>query len=689
MSVNIATFDGAPNGIVRAKSQHEIGDGDCWSVIDAFLNQPGYITRRAGLDTTIGSYSGGKMMGMAGAVDPAGTWAGVMLVKKTADSNGRLVGFKNSTISEDIFSTVPNALYFDAKDSLNGGTLIGVSDGINTTDSTKQALVLYRGATLPSPPSTYTPTVAVARGATSITVTANGADWCAGHFVFGSTSSQLIGTVRSVSGNVLTLEKPAVAAEASTIYGSAWRGLFRKVSKGRITTATTGAAVNGGDTLFRANGLATGTWDLFTIDLTYIGTVSSVESDTALTLTGSAAVALTNADYIAIRRVGSVFTATNETFGFINASYASHQFYANGNKLNYSDDDDREAVDLVNDEIIFSDDPISALIPSESALVVCTLENTYALLGAVGTTPDRWRGDDIHDDGCIAPMTARSYKGGAIWAGRRGIWYWNGADPVNLVGALGDAYQRIIEGMGAGTSAWSMVSHGHYYLHVESTTQTDFKSYGTATYESGTALTMFTIVVKLDTGAVSILRNVGIRGAAQPPPSVSSETYFGVTTLSGGTRTARVHKASDLLAENNATGIDTYTCDGESGTFPAWELETKKYDVGNPQLLKLFKMLLLHYNLWGSRPNDAADIAAETADHLRFATVKGLDTTGTLSGKKFFVNPSAQAWLDKRLKFMKRSQFLSVRMWQGTTTITRLQIGAWALGYKNKRPGRV
>jgi hypothetical protein len=178
---------------------------------------------------------------------------------------------------------------------------------------------------------------------------------------------------------------------------------------------------------------------------------------------------------------------------------------------------------------------------------------------------------------------------------------------------------------------------------------------------------------------------------AEPPPVVSSETYFSMTHLLTGTRTARVFPARDLFQENNSTGTDSFLCDGEAGaagSYPQFELETKKYDIGNPQLLKLFKMLLLHYNLWGT-VNSAGAVTAGTADHLRFATVKGLGTVGTLSAKQFFLDPVGQSWQDKRLKFMKRSQHLSIRLWQGTTTITRLQLGAWAIGFKPKRAGRV
>ncbi len=843
MSVQLATYAGAQRGMVRAKSQHELEDNECWTLIDAFLNQDGFITRRAGLATAAGSVSGALALGIAGTMSPAGVWAAAQITKRVLDNQLRIDGFKNTTISEGIADTnkilnpgfevdlskwsqagsgtvtrtrdtgtfrsgvasqkmvtdgtfsgqganyndsnngavvyagdtvtasgyflqvaggmsvrvtiefkdaADNSLVinnssttvlgantwtqvsvtatapagtvkayvrfinanatvvtffiddtklelagsgplFDSKDALGGGCLIGMSDGLGTPQATQQTLVIYRGASTGAPSAgTYAVSGAVAVGNTTITLTANGPHWVPGHFVFGTTTNDLIGVVKSVSGNVLTLVAPALRAEATSVYGSAWRGLQRRVSKGRITVAAAATTVNGGETLFRANGLNSGTWDIFTTEYNFVGTVASVASDAQLTLASGAAIALLNSDYIAIKR-GAGYVATNEVFGWLNASYAGHQFYATGNVVTFSDDDHFEAVDVDHDTIVVSEDNVSALIPASQGLVICTETEAHVLLGAVGTTPDRWRADRIHDDGCISPMTARIYKGGAIWAGRRGVWYWNGDDPVNLAAALGDRYQAIVETLGVGTTLRGVVSHGHYLLHVESTTQTDIRTYDTANYATGTALTTFTICIKLDDGAVSILRNVGVRGMAEPPPAVSSETYFSMTHLLSGTRTARVFPARDLFQENNSVGTDSFLCDGETGaagSYPSFELETKKYDIGNPQLLKLFKMLLLHYDLWGT-VNSGAAVTNETADHLRFATVKGLGKVGALSAKKFFLDPVGQSWQDKRLKFMKRSQHLSIRMWQGTTTITRLQLGAWAIGFKPKRPGRV
>jgi hypothetical protein len=672
--------------MVRAVAQHEIPDSAAWTIIDAFLKDPGEIRRRGPLSSFYATTA--AAIGLAGTVAPDGTWSGLLYRRSTTPS-GRFSGFKNSTVDDSAPNTPSVSPYelFCSQDALNGGAMIGSASALGPSPS-QQMLAYWRGATKGTGSATTLAT-SITRGDTTVTLAAGGgANFCSGHWLHTTASGTLIGLVKSVSGDVLTLQKKALVTvdkAVDTVQGRMSRGIYPRVSKGRITTATTSPTVNGGETRFKAQGLATGTWDVYKTDYTYIGTVSSVASDTQLALTSNAAVDLLNADYIAIRRDANSYSRSAHLVGWLNASYANHQFYADGNVLAFSDLTDPEAVFIGPDDddtITFSDDPISALVPTTSGLVVTSEKEAFVLAGAVGTTPDRWRGDRIADDGCVSTMSAVQYKGGAIWAGRRGIWYWNGADPQNIAGALGSAYQKFMAGFDSSTyRAWGMVHNDHYFLHVENGASGIFAWYD----ENNTAnyLTRLTFAINLLTGAVSILRNVGIRGAVTPPPSMGDgETYFAVTTSSQ----AVVVKASSLFG---TTGNDSVTCTGDSAG-PEVFVETKKYDLGDAQRLKRFKLLLLHYLVDGT-VNDQASIDAGTADHIRFASVKGLNDDGVVSNTKLFVKvtPDNGDWQDKRVKFMSVSQFLAFRIWEGTDTITNLVLGAWALGFKLKRPGQV
>ena len=685
MPVTTVTYPGAPDGMVRAVAQHEIPDSAAWTIVDALLNDPGLLRRRGAL-SALYSEASASAIGLAGTTAPDGTWVGLQLVR-TAAFAGKIKGFKNSSMDEAWGNTPGISPYelFNAADALGGGCFIGSASELGQSPS-QQSLVLYRGATKGTAPSTAT-SGSYSIGATSITLTSGGgANFCAGHFLFDTSTSTYIGVVKEVSGDILTLEHPALHGAADHVYAAPYRGINPRASKGRITCATDSTTVNGGETRFLDQNFDSGTWDLFTPDFTYIGTVSSVASNTQLTLAANAAVALLNSDYIAIKQSGS-YGLTSSDVGFLTASHAHHQFYAKGTKVIYSDLLDPEALFIGpedDDTFEVTSDPVSALISTTSGLVISSERETHVLSGAVGTTPDRWRADLLIDDGCICPMTAVQFRGGAIWAGRRGVWYWNGGDAKNVLGALGDSYHEFMAGFDLdSTRAYGMVHNDHYFLHVEAGATGVFAWYD----ENNTPnyLTRLTFVVNLKTGAVTILRNVGIRGALAPPASVGDgETYFSVTTDVGD---AAVVKASDLFT---ATGNDTITCSGDSAG-PAVFVETKKYDGnGDPQRLKRFKLLMLHYLLDGT-VNDAASIAAGTADHIRFATVKGLNSDGTVSATKLFVKetPNNGDWQDKRGKFMQVSQFVALRFWEGTDTITNLVLSSWALGYKLKRPGQV
>lgn len=699
MGVSLATFTGAPDGMRRDQPQHQISDTACWTLIDAWLDRAGIIERRSPVRAIYGSAyaSASQAAGMAGTTNPAGTWVGLYLASRDSDNTGRLVAFRGGTIDTAFGfdpATAPHPI-FDSKAALKGGTLIGAASDIGA-NPTSQCLLLYRGATLGVGVSRAL-TAPIARGDLTFTVTAGGTDFTPGGFVFDTSAGTLIGEVKSVSGETITLVDKAIAPGTDNVQVRPVRRLLPRVSKGRITCATTSATVNGGLTQFRKLGLGTGSWDLFTTDLTYIGTVLSVGSDTQLELTASATVDLLNSDYIAIQQADAD-DLTTTPFGIINAVHAGHQFYARGNEVMYSDDDDREAVDTVDDTFSFSADDITGMVSTEVALLVMSTRETHILQGAVGTTPDRWTGDVILDDGALSPMVCQSYKGGAVWAGHRGVYYWaGGGTPQVISAALGDTYEKIMNARQTNTRVWSACTRDHYLLYVEGTDQTEIRAYLESTVagglQDGDPLERFCIAINLENGAITVLLNMGIKGYVAAPDA----EYTVVTAVTSGHASARatVIDLDELWLDDSApsagTDVHVDVLEEDSRVYPQFALETKKYDFGNPQILKLVKLFLLHFRLGGTNDGQAA-ITAETADCLRFATVKGMQTSGAVAGKRLFPVADGDVngqWQDKRVKFMKRSQFLSMRIWQGTNTITRLELGAWALGFKQKRPGRV
>jgi hypothetical protein len=664
VALNTETFVGAPNGMGRYAPQHEISDGEAYSLFDVILNNAGFIPRRGPLSEVANVLStSSRMIGLARTQDPNGVEQ-VAKLRRTTTPAGKFTGIVNSATLDASWPYTPSVSpyeLFDSKDALLGGALVGTASNYSLSNPTNSALAFWHGASLPDVGATNLASSFV-RGATTISLSSGGASFCAGHFIF-NVSGQLVGTVKSVSGNTLTLRNPALVAGATSVTAKALRGAVPRVSAGRITTGTTSTQVNGGDTKFAAQGLATGTWDLYTPNYTWIGTVTSVVSDIQLNLVANAAVPLLNSEYIAIQTSADHTLLTATTLGWLNCSFAGHQFYARSNVVSFSDTVDREAVDLTNDgnTIIFSADPVRALVAGETAIVTLTEYEAYALTGAVGTTPDRWRGERIYDDGTICGMSAATFQGGVIWAGKRGIWYWNGSNPVNIASKLGDDYRKYVAGA---TRAYGMVVNNHYICFVEDGQSGIFsKTKGASTTNSA----RWTIVINLLSGTVSMFTNVEHRGAVHPPASLGlGTTAFGITTNEPG---ARVMNGDVLFT---GTGNDPYTCENGPGAGPDLYIETKKYDAKDAQRLKLWKMFLMHYLTVG--------------DQLNLDTVVGLNTAGTTAATAF---TTSSTYTDKRIKFMKRSQFLALRIWQNSASVTNAVVGPWAIALKFKRPGRV
>jgi hypothetical protein len=566
----------------------------------------------------------------------------LVLSAKTGSSASEVYGFGNTTITNMAYpyncSVSPYEL-FDAKDALLGGSLIGTASSYD--NPTNSALSIWRGAKLDD--ASGLAVSAYGTGATTITVTSAIASCCPGQHVYNTTPS-LIGVIKSISSNVITLEHPALTGGSGTISVKALRGLVPRITTGRITTDVGSAVVNGGLTKFLSQGLGTGTWDIFTTDYTFVGTVSAVASDSQLTLSGNAAVSLASAAYIAVNRLAAS-TQTSPVMGWLNCHFAGHQFYAKGNTVYFSDFTDPEGLDMTLDGSSFtvSPDPVRALLATTSSLVIITENEAYALEGAVGTTPDRWRPQRISDDGTICGMTGCAYTGGVIWAGKRGVWFWNdGGSPQNIVDAMDGDYRLAVSTFTATSGrAYCGIAKDHYLLFIEGIKSGVFQR---VLNSVATDITRPTITVHLTTGAIGLWENVEMRGYIEPAQSANRGTcLFPITTTEAGpVHAVRIIDAEQLFIDS---GQDAYLCEGAPQQGPKLFLETKKYDMGDPQRLKLFRMFLLNYFSAGG--------------NIKIDPIPGLNTSGTTQAAQFLASTS---FVDKRLKFNTRSQFVAYRL---------------------------
>lgn len=718
-ATNIATasYAAAPEGSNLAVPPHEIPDTQARYIQDAWLDDIGEIRRRGQVAGKVGVVTLDKpVMGLTQTADPTG-------IVRIAAVNGDSGSGYFSVLSDDKttktnlpwannLGTSPYHIH-DAKPCLNGGVLVGVSS--KYTQGAAQALAYWRG----SNKANYTTgTFTVAQGATDVYGT--GTFWStnadAGMFLFGTGDSPALttyfGSVKQVvSDTHLILDAPApLAATAKAYTLQALRGVCAKYY-GYCTTDTTNASVTGQDTSFVDNQLSTGTWALYRqADMKYIGQVSSVTSNTLLTLTANSTVGLNAERFIALRLDGSYaldLSASTRKVGFLNATWRDRQWTLNNGqtvektlRLWFSDNSDFEATDLSEQSGDFID-VISgragvldtagqAVVPTQNALLVLKETEAFAV---TGTAPENFTLDKIGDDGCLCGMSVQQYMGGAIWAGFEGIYYFDGTNVTNLIeDRLGLTYKAMVRDWNSASyRVTSMLARDHYIAFFE---RVDSQY----TIRKGTALTapaQIAIAIYIPQRAVTFVSNLEIRGAMNLPLDTGLGVWYAVTDNSG---IGHICDTQDLF---EVLGPDQITCSIGNKAGPDFYLETKRYNFGDPLLKKLFKQVIMTYFSGG--------------DALNLDTVVGLNEDGTTASTQWpttlptwaSLPPTNPTWqqlsahnstwatlasaqfVTKRIKFLKRSQHLAFRIWQASGNVTNVEIGPWSIGFKPQRPGRI
>lgn len=134
---------------------------------------------------------------------------------------------------------------------------------------------------------------------------------------------------------------------------------------------------------------------------------------------------------------------------------------------------------------------------------------------------------------------------------------------------------------------------------------------------------------------------------------------------------------------------------------PDFYVESKKFTEGDSMHKKLFKQLALTYISQG--------------DSLRIDTVPGLQSIGRTATASYpttvytwdqlvaltgswdnlaslfptWDNVILANFKPKRIKFLKRSQMLSFRLWQNSPAVSKAHLGPFQISFKWQRPGRI
>lgn len=721
MPMSTQTFEGVPGGMNLALPANEIQDTEARYLQDILLDYPGLVRRRGPLTSPEGFATLTRnATGLIYTLDPAGSNRMAVL---TGDNSNGYVDLLDPTFTSIKSSfpwngalpvsppTNPYRLY-DAKGTITGGTWIGTSSQYNANGPV-QNLAIWRGGYH----ADYTTgTITMARGSTA--VTGSGTAWSnnasPGMFLFATTDDgytlAYVGVVKTVNSDTsITLGDVALYPATAKAYKlTSIRGFAPRIVKGRLTTQTASTTVTGSNTKFISQGMNTGTWNLYRAsDYTWIGKVLTVISDTSLTLAANATIALNNENYVAFRADAdmnvSTMSSTNKV-GFLNATYSERNWYANNGqqypltaRVYFSDTSDPEAVDMApfdGDYINVAsstgvNSPITGLMPAYNALLVFKENEAFGIYGSTTTT---FTVKKIEDDGALSNMSIQPYGGGVIWAGREGIHFYDGIQAQNITaGNLGDWYKRLVRVIDPSTyRMWSMMSRDHYFLFLEYCNNTKPVVKGS----TSTTKTTITLVVNMVSRAVTAFTNFDIRGGVVMPASTGLETLFVVNDGTKGVLCSSTHIFDDEGFN------DTITCVGNT-TGPDFYFESKKYNMGDSLLLKLFKEILLNYYSQG--------------DSLKVDTVLGLNDIGTTLTSVFpatvytwsslpgvfgtWAGLSARVptWNQlivsvfqaKRLRFLKRSQNFSFRIYQTSSNVIRLRLGPFQLGFKRLRPGRI
>jgi len=725
------TFPPCPSGMNVAMSGQEIDDTECQYLQDGLLDKPGLARRRGPLQAATGWAALPRAAsGLSIAIDPVGdaryaaltgTGAAGYLTVWSSDLSAVTDLSWPHVMPTDPGSGVSSAFRLvNSAPAISGGTWVGTASDYGAS-SPLHALGLWYGA---GKADYTTGTITITRG--SSLVTGAGTSWLTnvqpGMFLFSQTddasagtfTAAFIGVVLSVNSNTsITLEanSPYSGSAGRTYTLTSLRGFIPKVMKGQITCATDSTTVSGGATKFSSQLLGTGTWNLYRLsDGTWIGKVASVQSDISLTLAANAAIAAADERFVAIRGDWSVaeksvdITGATNKPGWLTAIYAERQWYANNGgsfdktyRLWFSDSGDKEGVDLSSDgdwiPISATSDvpePLRALVPTYNALLALKENEAFAVYG---TSPSSFSAKKLEDDGTISSMSVQSYGGGAIWAGRNGIYYYDGVQVQNMTrNKLGDVWKNTVKSIDTlRYRAWSMMLRNHYFLFIEDLDPTISVVKGNTTSTPD----HWVVSINMDTQAFSLHTNVKIRGAVTLP----AEQGRGVrAVVNNASNVGTVIDADQLF---DAEGVDDFAAGGVGTAGPDFYLVTKKYNAGNDVQLKRFKQFAVHYLAQGGAVKvDAVLGLNEVGQTLTSdlpATVLTWDALRTLLPNWSSVSAEYPAWNNliegvfrpKRVRFLKKDHHMSFRLWQETSSMTRVKIGPFHIAYKLMRPQRV
>ncbi len=696
--INTLTYHGLPLGINQAVPAHEIPDGAARWVQDALLDKAGEVRQRgpitevSSISTSIADVPQGMVQTV---VDDGSIRVGFLTGTATPELqllSKALSSVKTFTWGSEDWSTA--APIYSARAALGGGMLIGTAP--SPLPSATGSLGYWRGD---AKDNYSTGTITATKG--SQTITGSSTVWTThvdvGAFVFKTASSGgagqrtllgRVGRINSDTSITLVDGSLATAGAGSNYLITAIRGVSARVGKGRITASSTGSStISGAGTKFLMMSSIGETWDIYRArDMAWLGTVQTVTNNTSLTLSATPAIDMSNELFVAVRIAPSAnYSVTQDTaidgLGILTTVYQGRQFYANlpmplatdvsrnnlSSRVWFSELHDFEAVDVSPADGDFFD--VTSQVAGDTAIMaIIGLQNALAILkenelfAVYGSDPTTFSLRKIADVGTISPMSVVQYQSGIIFAGRDGIYHFDGTAVQQLSGALGTYYRNAVSSFDAATDrAYGAVFRDHYLVSF-----TNFASdFSVVKGSASTPITKGTLVMNLLTGGLTWFTNVQFRGWVNLPPSSGYDAWFVMEDDSDNS--TAILDGGDLWT---GTGADAVTALNETAG-PSFYVESKRYDLRDAERLKSYKQLAMHYIL--------------TGDTLSMDVIPGVGDTGFTTRTPWAIQSTM---LNKRLQFLHRDTHIGFRLYPTNDLVTAVTLATFAIGFKLQRPGR-
>lgn len=757
-----ATTEGAARGVVTVRAPHELTDNEVAWLQDGLVNQAGLIVRRNGIPA-VGTFNKqvvtnaagtARPVGVVSTYDPTGTLRiGILYIDSWTSGTALWMSVYNNAYTfiqrhvvcqltmDGLFTTGGLANVFSFAPLNDGGVAIYGADGLGVGAAGGLG-IWYGGATATSSGTlgffSLANTISLVRNSAAVTGSAaDVAKLTPGMIIYS------VGVVRSVdSATTFSLIKPyhgatnaAFAATtgismAPNVYNTA--GLVSSVAAGNLTGYGTKFKSMVDNTVGSSLGAYSGVMvsemdDKVIADVTWGATTTDTQFTTATVAKNSSLephrlfVTVNDSPFGVYRQAQrqGLFTPQKNLGGLV-TSWKSYQIWANcaqyttalagygippmsgrfwigGPTYPYEVDQSRSGGswdDLPSAHLVDTD--ITAVGATNNGVVFCKRKTTYFLSGIAAD----YQLDKLLDDGSLGPQSICNYKGGVIWCGKNGVYFFDGTgEPENLIeDNILPTYRSMVSAFLPGDNTADAIDASQaknvvrVFVHLDHL----FISLGGnvifGTVYNGNASTLQqsqTIVMYLPNRACNFWSNFRISGFL-PPTNIDPSGYV---LLISSTNTYHLINLDSIIdpdsvqAGRRNDNFTVKTC-STGGTTPSFYMETKKYDLGDALNRKVWKGLAIE-----AMVSNFVFPAAGTAV-LKVDYVVGLNTAGSALATSFPDTTPALAQLPQfkamRIKARARNQFLGYRIYEDPSNKPiYLQIGAWQMIYKPGRPGAI